>query len=268
MKRKSYAFPYIFWALLFIIGPILITLFYAFGQDRLTFEFIAKAFSGDYFSVFLDSIVTAFIVTMLCLALGYPAAYIVSRLRAQTARLAIILMVLPMWINFLLRTYAWRALLDDNGLINQLLVAVGIPAQQLLYTQGAVIMGLMYDFLPFMILPIYTALQKMDPALLEASSDLGANRLKTFARVIFPLSLPGIITGIVMVFMPAITAFVVTELLGGGKYNMYGDLITEQFLVTNNWNFGSALAVVMFLLMLVSMVIIRRIDKDGEGYLI
>jgi spermidine/putrescine transport system permease protein len=268
MKSKRYALPYIIWALLFIIGPILITLFYAFGQENFTFEHVGKAFSGEYFSVFLSSILTALIVTAICLLLGYPAAYIVSRMRASTARLAIILMVLPMWINFLLRTYAWRVLLDDNGLVNQLLGLIGIPAQQLLYTQGAVIMGLMYDFLPFMILPIYTALQKIDPALLEASSDLGAGRARTFTRVIFPLSLPGIISGVVMVFMPAITTFVVTVLLGGGKYNMYGDLITDQFLVTNNWNFGSALAVVMFLLMLVSMVIIRRIDKDGEGYLL
>jgi spermidine/putrescine transport system permease protein len=189
-------------------------------------------------------------------------------MRMGYARIVIILMVLPMWINFLLRTYAWRVLLDDNGLINQFLGLLSIPPQQLLYTQGAVIMGLMYDFLPFMILPIFTALQKIDPALLEASSDLGASRARTFARVIFPLSLPGIITGIVMVFMPALTTFVVTVLLGGGKYNMYGDIITEQFLVTNDWNFGSALAVVMFLLMLVSMVVIRRIDKDGEGYLL
>jgi len=268
MKSKRYALPYIIWALLFIIGPILITLFYAFGQQEFTLAYIAKAFSGDYMSVFLSSVLTALIVTALCLLLGYPAAYIVSRMRVNYARIVIILMVLPMWINFLLRTYAWRVLLDDNGLINQFLGLLGIPPQQLLYTQGAVIMGLMYDFLPFMILPIYTALQKIDPALLEASSDLGASRARTFAQVIFPLSLPGIITGIVMVFMPALTTFVVTVLLGGGKYNMYGDIITEQFLVTNDWNFGSALAVVMFLLMLVSMVIIRRIDKEGEGYLL
>ena len=268
MKSKRYALPYIIWALLFILGPILITLFYAFGQQKFTLEYIIKAFSGDYMSVFLSSVLTALIVTALCLLLGYPAAYIVSRMRVNYARIVIILMVLPMWINFLLRTYAWRVLLDDNGLINQFLGLFGIPPQQLLYTQGAVIMGLMYDFLPFMILPIYTALQKIDPALLEASSDLGASRARTFAQVIFPLSLPGIITGIVMVFMPALTTFVVTVLLGGGKYNMYGDIITEQFLVTNDWNFGSALAVVMFLLMLVSMVIIRRIDKDGEGYLL
>lgn len=268
MKSKRVALPYVIWALLFILGPILITLFYAFGQDQFTLANIQKAFSGEYFAIFLRSILTALIVTGICLLLGYPAAYTVSRMKAQTARLVIVLLVLPMWINFLLRTYAWRMLLDDNGLINQLLLAIGIPAQQLLYTQGAVIMGLTYDFLPFMILPIYTALQKIDGSLLEASRDLGANRIKTFTRVIFPLSLPGIITGIVMVFMPAITTFVVTELLGGGKYNMYGDLITEQFLQTRDWNFGSALAVVMFLLMAVSMVIIRRIDKDGEGYVL
>lgn len=268
MKSKRIALPYVVWALLFILGPILITLFYAFGQENFTLANIAKAFSGEYFPIFLRSVLTALLVTAICLLAGYPAAYLVSRMKAQTARLAIVLMVLPMWINFLLRTYAWRILLDDNGLINKLLLTMGIPAQTMLNTQGAVVMGLIYDFLPFMILPIYTALQKIDTGLLEASSDLGANRIKTFSRVIFPLSLPGIITGVIMVFMPAITTFVVTELLGGGKYNMYGDLITEQFLQTRDWNFGSALAVVMFMLMAVSMVIIRRIDKDGEGYIL
>jgi len=268
VKSKRVALPYVVWALLFILGPILITLFYAFGQDQPTLANIAKAFSGDYLLIFLKSLRTALLVAAICLFVGYPAAYMVSRMNARTAQMIIVLLVLPMWINFLLRTYAWRILLDDNGLINQLLMWIGIPAQQLLYTQGAVVMGLTYDFLPFMILPIYTALQKIDNSLIEAARDLGANRFKTFSRVIFPLSLPGIITGFIMVFMPAITTFVVTQLLGGGKYNMYGDLITEQFLMTRDWNFGSALAVVMFLLMAVSMVIIRRIDKDGEGYVL
>ncbi len=268
MKSKSVALPYVVWAAVFILGPILITLFYAFGQGEFTLANVEKAFSGDYFSIFLQSVLTALIVTGVCLVAGYPAAYIVSRMKTQGARLVIVLMVLPMWINFLLRTYAWRVLLDDNGLINQLLMTIGIPAQQLLYTQGAVVMGLTYDFLPFMILPIYTALQKIDNSLLEAAGDLGAGRIRTFTRVIFPLSLPGIITGFIMVFMPAITTFAVTKLLGGGKFNLYGDLITDQFLQTSDWNFGSALAVVMFLLMAVSMVIIRRIDKDGEGYLL
>ena len=268
MNRKVFSAPYLGWVLLFVIGPILITLFYAFGQNAWTFDNLAKAFSGDYIITFLDSVLTALIVTLVCLLVGYPAAYIISRLRASTARIIIILMVMPMWMNFLLRTYAWKALLDSSGIINQLLTAIGIPAQQLINTQGAVMMGLLYNFLPFMILPIYTAIQKMDRSLLEASSDLGANKLRTFSRVILPLSLPGIISGIVMVFMPAITTFVVTKLLGGGHYFMYGDLIEFQFTTARNWEFGSALAVVMFLLMIVSMVIMRRIDKDGEGYML
>ncbi len=268
MNRKSFSAPYIFWILLFVIGPILITLFYAFGQGEWTFNNISKAFSGDYITTFIDSVSTAIIVTAVCLLIGYPAAYIISRLRVSTARIVIILMVMPMWMNFLLRTYAWKALLDTSGIINQLLASVGIPAQQLINTQGAVVMGLLYNFLPFMILPIYTAIQKMDNSLIEASSDLGANKVKTFGRVILPLSLPGIISGIVMVFMPAITTFVVTKLLGGGHYFMYGDLIEFQFTTARDWNFGSALAVVMFLLMIVSMVIMRRIDKDGEGYIL
>lgn len=268
MNRRAFSAPYIFWILLFVIGPIVITLFYAFGQGEWIFDNIIKAFSGDYIATFLDSVLTALIVTAICLMIGYPAAYIISRLRVSTARIIIILMVMPMWMNFLLRTYAWKALLDTSGIINQLLVSIGIPAQQLINTQGAVVMGLLYNFLPFMILPIYTAIQKMDGSLLEASSDLGANKVKTFGRVILPLSLPGIISGIVMVFMPAITTFVVTKLLGGGHYFMYGDLIEFQFTTARDWNFGSALAVVMFLLMIVSMVIMRRIDKDGEGYIL
>ena len=268
MKRKAFALPYVVWMLLFIIGPILITLYYALGQGAWTFDNIAKAFSGDYFAVFLDSLLTALVVTVISLAVGYPAAYIISRLRASTARIVIVLMVLPMWMNFLLRTYAWKALLDSSGIINQILTAVGLPGQQLLYTQGAVIMGLLYNFLPFMILPIYSALQKMDNGLLEASSDLGAGKLTTFGRVILPLSMPGIVSGIIMVFMPAITTFVVTKLLGGGHYFMYGDLIEHQFMQARDWNFGSALAIVMFLLMIISMVIMRRIDKDGDGYIL
>ncbi len=268
MKRKAFSAPYIIWILIFVIGPILITLFYAFGQGEWTLDNLSKAFSGDYIITFGDSVLTALIVTGICLLIGYPAAYIISRLRTSTARFIIILMVMPMWMNFLLRTYAWKALLDPSGIINQLLMSIGIPSQQLINTQGAVIMGLLYNFLPFMILPIYTAIQKMDSGLIEASSDLGAGKLQTFGRVILPLSMPGIITGIVMVFMPAITTFVVTKLLGGGHYFMYGDLIEFQFTTARDWNFGSALAVVMFLLMLVSMIIMRRIDKDGEGYML
>lgn len=268
MKRKLFALPYLFWIVLFIAGPIIITLIYAFGQDSFTFDNIAKAFTGDYLLVLWRSIFTAFIVTIACLLIGYPAAYIMSQQRSSTARIIIILFVMPMWMNFLLRTYAWKALLDGSGIINQLLVALGIGEQQLLNTQGAVIMGLLYNFLPFMILPIYSALQKMNTGLLEASGDLGANKLGTFLRVIFPLSLPGIVTGTVMVFMPAITTFVVTKLLGGGHYFMYGDLIEFQFTQAKDWNFGSALAVVMFILMAVSMVIMRRIDKDSEEYIL
>lgn len=268
MKRKAFALPYVLWMLLFIIGPILITLYYAVGEGEWTLEYIIKAFSGDYMATFADSLLTALIVSAICLLVGYPAAYIISRLKNTSARIVIMLMVLPMWMNFLLRTYAWKALLEQNGIINRLLALIGIPAQQMLGTQGAVVMGLLYNFLPFMILPIFSALQRIDGSLIEASSDLGASKLKTFGRVILPLSMPGIVTGIVMVFMPALTTFVVTKLLGGGHYFMYGDIIEHQFMVARDWNFGSALAIGMFLLMALSMVIIRRIDKNGEGYIL
>ena len=169
-----------------------------------------------------------------------------------------------MWMNFLLRTYAWKALLDTGGLINQFFSLFGFAPTQMLYTEGAILMGLVYNFLPFMLLPIYTVFLKMNKSYIEAAQDLGANRFNVFIKVIFPLSLPGVITGIIMVFMPAITNFVITKLLGGSHFLMYGDLIEHQFMQVKDWGFGSALSVVMMILMVISMSLLRRYDKGGE----
>ena len=175
------------------------------------------------------------------------------------------LFILPMWMNFLLRTYAWRALLDNAGIINQGLMALGFEPVQFLYTEGAIIFGLVYNFLPFMILPIYSIFQKMDTSCIQAAQDLGANKWQTFWRVTLPLSKGGIISGVTMVFMPAMTTFVITRLLGGSHFMMYGDLIEMQFLLLSEWNFGSALAVVMMILTIIFMWLLRRYDKEGEG---
>lgn len=268
---KAFAFPYYIWLAIFTIAPLILILVYAFttqgsgGVTVLTAENIIEAFSPTYMTVFGRSVLYAFVATMICLLLGYPVALLLSRMQASAAGIISMLFVLPMWMNFLLRTYAWRALLDNNGIINQILTNIGLEPIQFLYTGGAVLFGLVYNFLPFMILPIYSVFQKMDQSYLSAAYDLGANKWQAFWKVLFPLSRGGVISGITMVFMPAMTTFVITRLLGGGQFMMYGDLIEMQFLLMSEWNFGSALAVIMLLLTIVFMWIMRKYDKEGEG---
>ncbi|MGI6152933.1 MAG: ABC transporter permease [Christensenellaceae bacterium] len=269
--RKVYALPYLAWLAIFVLAPLILILVYAFtttgsgGVLILTAENIGRAFSPLYMTVFGRSALYALIATVICLLLGYPVAYILSKMRQSTAAVVSILFILPMWMNFLLRTYAWRALLDNTGIINQGLMAIGLEPVQFLYTEGAIIFGLVYNFLPFMILPIYSVFQKMDRSYEMAAKDLGANRLQTFFRVTLPLTKSGIISGVTMVFMPAMTTFVITRLLGGSHFMLYGDLIEMQFLLMSEWNFGSALAVIMLLLTIVFMWIMRKYDKEGEG---
>lgn len=231
----------------------------------LTLENLERAFSPLYMTVFWRSVWMAFLATAVCLLIGYPAAYLMAKMKSNIAALVSVLFILPMWMNFLLRTYAWRALLDNAGIINQGLMALGFEPVQFLYTEGAIIFGLVYNFLPFMILPIYSIFQKMDTSCIQAAQDLGANKWQTFWRVTLPLSKGGIISGVTMVFMPAMTTFVITRLLGGSHFMMYGDLIEMQFLLLSEWNFGSALAVVMMILTIIFMWLLRRYDKEGEG---
>ncbi|MEA5003197.1 MAG: ABC transporter permease [Christensenella sp.] len=270
-SRKVFALPYVVWIGIFTVAPLILILLYAFtatgsgGVMVLTAENIARAFSPLYMTVFWRSVWMALLATAVCLLLGYPVAYILSRMKANTAAIVSILFILPMWMNFLLRTYAWRALLDNAGIINQGLMALGLPPVQFLYTSGAIIFGLVYNFLPFMILPIFSVFQKMDTSCIQAAQDLGANKWQTFWRVTLPLSKGGIISGVTMVFMPAMTTFVITRLLGGSHFMMYGDLIEMQFLLLSEWNFGSALAVVMMILTILFMWMMRKYDKEGDG---
>jgi spermidine/putrescine transport system permease protein len=268
---RAYALPYLAWLAVFTVAPLILILVYAFtdtgpgGTFVLSPENIAAAFSPTYMRVFWRSAGYALLATLICLLLGYPVAFILSRMRERTAAAVSLLFILPMWMNFLLRTYAWRALLDNNGMINQLLGAVGLEPVQFLYTGGAVLFGLVYNFLPFMILPVYSVFRKMDSAYMAAAQDLGANRWQTFWRVTLPLTRGGVISGVTMVFMPAMTTFVITRLLGGSHFMMYGDLIEMQFLLMSEWNFGSALAVIMLLLTILFMWTVRKYDKEGEG---
>ena len=220
-----------------------------------------------YFKVFIRSLWLALVSTFLCILVGYPTAYIISKVKASKQGILILLFILPMWMNFLLRTYAWMAILGKNGIINTLLNSLGFGHINILYTDAAVLLGMVYNFLPFMVLPIYTILSKMDKDLINAARDLGANGFQVFTKVIFPLSLPGVASGITMVFMPAVSTFVISKLLGGGKIMLVGNLIEQQFMTVGDWNFGSAVSIFMMILILISMALMNKFgdESNNEG---
>jgi spermidine/putrescine transport system permease protein len=271
MRLKWYAMPYIAWMVVFTVAPLGLLLAYSLttSDGGLTMQQFAKFFSDPiYIEILLRSLWLALLCTVICLVLGYPVAWILSR--KKEGGLLSVLFILPMWMNFLLRTYAWMSILENTGVVNRLLMALGLGQMTLLYNSNAVELGMVYNFLPFMILPIMTVLRKMDKSLLEAAGDLGANPFETFRRVVIPLSLPGIISGITMVFMPAVTTFVISSLLGGSQFMLFGDLIQQQFLQSADWNFGSALSVIMMVLMLISMAVMNRMggSEQDRGQLI
>lgn len=243
----------------------MIVYFSLFSTGEFSLEHIQAVFSKDYIVLMWRSIYLALICTAFCVLLGYPVAYILSNLKAKSQSILLFLVIAPMWMNFLLRTYAWKTLLEKNGLINRLLEYVNLPQLEMLYSNEAVVMGMIYNFLPFMILPIYTVLSKMDKSVLEASYDLGASRAKTFLKVILPLSMPGVASGITMVFMPAVTTFVISTLLGSANSYLIGNAIQKQFTDYNNWGMGSALSVVLLVLILISVAITSKSDKEGQG---
>ena len=276
-KNKSIlAYPYIIWSALFIVVPLILVLVFSFtveNGDKLIFslENYKRLINPIYLKVFLRSIVLAGSSTIICLLVGYPVAYIISKAHISKRNTLILLFILPMWMNFLLRTYAWVAILCKNGILYSFLGLFGIEPVTLLYTNFAILLGMVYNFLPFMVLPIYTSLSKMDNDLINAARDLGANSFQVFTKVIFPLSVPGVISGITMVFMPAVTTFAISRLLGGGKFMLLGDLIEQQFTVVGDWNFGSAISIFMMIVILISMAVMSRFeddsDKEGGGLL-
>ena len=207
----------------------------------------------------------AFKCTVICLILGYPAALFMADRKMKLGATLVVLFIIPMWMNFLLRTVAWMTLLEDSGLINSLLKSMGLDGIQLMYTSNTVLLGMVYNYLPFMVFPIYTVLNKMDFRLSEAAADLGCNSVQTLTKVTMPLSIPGVVSGITMVFMPSVTTFFIPRVLGGGYTMMFGDLIESKFLTEGNWNAGSALSLLMMLLILVSLSILRKADPNGEG---
>ena len=268
MKAKSsVASPYVVWMCIFIALPLGLVVYFAFTDKNGAFTMENISGLGQYAPVFMRSIILAAVATVICLVVAYPLAYILSRMRVSKQRLVLMLVMLPMWMNFLLRTYAWMTILERNGLINRFLGLFGIGPLQMINTQGAVILGMVYNYLPFMILPLYTVMVKIDQSLIEAAQDLGGGHLAVLSKVLLPLSLPGISTGITMVFVPAISTFIISRMLGGGSNLLIGDLIELQFLGNSyNYNLGSAMSLVLMIIVLLCMSITNQMSDEGmEG---
>lgn len=273
MKLKWTSYPYIVWMIIFIVIPLMLILFFSItsgdvfkiGEFQFTLDNFKRFMNPTYLKVLGRSINLALKSTLICFLLGYPMAMIISREKIKKRSAMILLFILPMWMNFLLRTYAWLTLLGRNGLINYIIKKLGFAPLSLIYNDKAILLGMIYNFLPFMVLPIYSILIKIDKSLVEAAEDLGASKLEVFTKIIFPLSIPGIVSGFTMVFMPAVSTFVITSLLGGGKYMLIGNLVEQQFLWSGDWNFGSAISIVMMIFILISMGIMTKFDGDRKG---
>lgn len=264
-NSKLLCAPYTVWMAIFIILPMVLVGWFAFTDKSGAFTLENILSVGQYSNVFLRSIWLGALATAVSLVMGYPLAYIISRLPAKRQSVMVMLVMLPMWMNFLLRTYAWMSLLEDNGLINAALSAVGLPKVHMINTGGAVVLGMVYNYIPYMILPLYSVLTKIDPSVIEAAQDLGANDRKVFLKVVVPMSMPGMISGVTMVFVPAVSTFIISKMLGGGGNLLIGDLIDMQFLGSAyNPNLGSAISLVLMVIILICMGIMNQFD-DGEG---
>lgn len=267
MKRQWYAAPFGLWMLMFTLVPLLFVVYYAFtdGSGAFSTANFARLVQPGYLPVLLTSVKLALYCTLICLLVGYPTAYFLASRDFAGNKMLVVLILLPMWMNFLLRTYAMMTILENNGLLNTLLTKLGLGKVQFIGTEGAVLLGMVYNFLPFMVLPVYTALKKLDPAVIEAAEDLGAHPIRVLSRVVIPQSLPGVISGVTMVFMPAVTTFAITRLLSNGMIYLVGDMIEEFFITVNNRPAGSALSLMMLVLMLISMLLLRRANPARKG---
>lgn len=277
MKNKGLAVPYVIWMAIFVIIPLILVVVYAFQTGGGNFSLDNFRTMGTYAAVFGRSFLLAAIATLICILLGYPMAYFLAREGPGMRRIATMLIMLPMWMNFLLRTYSWMSILENTGLLNILFKKIGLLALYnhlfgtsltffpMINTQGAIILGMVYNYLPFMVLPIFTVIEKIDPRLIEAAQDLGANSSHVFSKVVFPLSLPGILSGITMVFVPSVATFAISRLLGGGMVTLLGDLIESQFLGgAYNPYLGSAISLVMMVIVIICMAVMNRFGEGEE----
>lgn len=270
MKRSSFAqkiinAPYILWAVLFVIAPLVMVLYYALTDSTGAFSLDSVKQIGDYAGTFILSISYGAVATLICLVIAYPFAYFLAHTKANFQRMSVMLVMLPMWMSFLIRTYSWITILGESGVINTLLGFLGLNPLPLLNNGGAVILGMVYNFLPYMILPLYTIMSKMDVSLIEAAQDLGCGKMQVIRKVVFPLSVPGIASGITMVFVPCVSTFYITQKLGGGQVNLIGDVIEAQFQTANNYNLGAALSLVLMVMILICLAVLNYFtDSDDE----
>lgn len=269
-KSRFLAAPFTLWAVGFTIIPLLIVVYYAFTDNetgKFTLSNLAEISTPENMKALVLALLLSIVSTMICLILAYPLAMILSQKSVNQTSFIVLIFILPMWMNFLLRTLAWQTLLEKNGVINSVLSFFHLPTLEIINTPGAIILGMVYNFLPFMVLPIYNVLIKIDKDVINAARDLGANPFQTLTKILIPLSLPGIISGITMVFIPSLTTFVISSMLGESKILLIGNVIEQEFQQTNNYNVGSGLSLVLMLFILFSMAITAKYDKDGEGSL-
>ncbi|MBQ7549669.1 MAG: ABC transporter permease [Clostridia bacterium] len=266
LGQRLCAAPHILWSAIFIVVPLLMVVYYAFTDASGAFSLEGIRRLSDYTTTFLRSLWFGIIATIICLVIAYPLAYVISQLKVKSQAVTIMLVMVPMWMNFLLRTYSWMTLLEDSGVINNILGKLGIGPFHMINTGGAVILGMVYNFLPYMILPIYTVMTKLDHSLIEAAQDLGANKLRVIRDVVMPSTRSGVISGITMVFVPSVSTFYISQKLGGGSFSLIGDVIEMQFQVSNNFNFGASLSFVLMILILICIAVMNRFgEKDENG---
>ena len=262
--EKFAAVPHIIWILLFVAAPLVFVAYFAFTDTYGNFTFDNISMLSSYLHIFLLSVCFALIATAICIIIGYPLAFFISQLKPQTQKILVVLLMLPMWISLLIRTYSLMAILDNGGLLNSLLEQIGLAKVKIVGTSGAVILGMVYDFLPYMVLPIYTTLSKLDKRYFEAAADLGCSSTQSLFRVAFPLSLPGVVSGITMVFVPSISTFYISQKLGNGKFFLIGDAIEGQY-VANNLHFAAAIAFILMIILLAGMALMQRFaDKRSH----
>ena len=270
LLQKAVAAPHVMWAVLFIIAPLLFVVYYAFTDKdgNFTFDNITELAQASYLEIFLRSLCFAFLATVICLIIAYPIAYFMTKASPKTQKILIMLVMLPQWLNFLIRTYSWMALLEDTGIINSLLTSIGLEPVHMINTSGAVILGMVYNYLPYMIIPLHSVMSKIDTRLLEAASDLGCSHFKVITRVVFPLSMAGVISGVTMVFVPSISTFYISQKLGGGNFDLIGDTIERQFQTAYNYNLGAAMSFVLMIIIMISMAVMSKYSEDDGGVIV
>ena len=265
MNRKLLSLPFIFWSAMFVIVPLCMVFYYGLTDKSgaFTLDNILAIATAEHSKALWEALKLSVISTVICLLLAYPLAMILCNMNVNQNSFLVLIFILPMWMNFLLRTLAWQTLLEKTGVINSILSTLHLPALNIINTPS--VLGMVYNFLPFMVLPLYNVLVKIDKSVINAAYDLGANGVQTFVRIIFPLSLPGMFSGITMVFVPALTTFVISKILGGSKILLIGNVIEQEFTQTGNWNLGSGLSIVLMLFIIFNMVISVITDKEGEA---